>query len=155
MQLVQPFKRVERRLAGSRVPRTTAANSKRMGRVRQHGTSPELAARRIASSVGLRYLLCNSDLPRRPDLANRSRRIAVFVHGCFWHRHPHCPRSTVPKSNVAYWNETVLRNVARDRRGIATLRRRGFTVVVIWECELSVTACVARRLERVAFDSGR
>src|SRR5579859_79851 len=89
----QPFKVVEKRLAGRRRLRTTQGASKRMARVRQRGTAPELLVRRAASSLGHRYRLKNKDLPGSPDLANRSKRWAVFVHGCYWHHHAGCSRA--------------------------------------------------------------
>ena len=111
----QPFKRTERRLTGTRPLTTTRAISARMGRVRQRGTSPELAARRIVYALGLRYTLNNRDLPGSPDLANRSRRFVIFVHGCFWHRHADCVRASTPKRNRTFWRNKFAHNERRDR----------------------------------------
>lgn len=123
------------RLAGGRRPTTTAAVSERMGRVRQRDTAPEVRVRRVAASMGWRYRTSNLDLPGSPDLANRARKWAVFVHGCFWHRHAGCPKATTPKANRAFWLAKFSANERRDALACARLRELGFDVVTIWECE--------------------
>src|SRR3954467_8681601 len=110
----QPFKNVEKRLAGTKALRTDAATSARMGRVRQSGTAPEMTIRRAVSTLGLRYTARNRDLPGPPHLANRSRRWAIFVHGCYWHRHEGCHKATQPRTNTDFWLEKFSRNMARD-----------------------------------------
>ena len=145
----QSFKRIERRLAGDRPLTTTGAVSVRMGKVRQHATAPELAVRRIVYARGLRYTLNNRDLPGSPDLANRSRRFAIFVHGCFWHRHAGCVRASIPKRNRSFWCEKFAYNVRRDRRATAALRKLGYCVVVIWECQATDRSVLARELARI------
>jgi DNA mismatch endonuclease (patch repair protein) len=128
---------------------TTLAISRRMARVRQFGTAPELIVRRIATALGLRYRTRNQDLPGSPDLANRERSFAVFVHGCYWHRHANCPKSTVPKSNRTFWLAKFARNRARDQEALVALRGRGFKIAIVWECETSRAADVRRRLARL------
>lgn len=110
------------------------ATSARMGLVRQRGTRPELLVRSALSALGHRFRLNNRDLPGSPDIANRCRRWAVFVHGCFWHRHG-CKATTTPGRNREFWEAKFQRNAARDRRSLEALQARGYTVVVIWECE--------------------
>jgi DNA mismatch endonuclease (patch repair protein) len=105
-----------------------------MGRVRQKGTRPELLVRSLLRSLGHRFRLANRDLEGSPDIANRSRRWAVFVHGCFWHRHG-CKATTTPTRNREFWQLKFTRNVERDRRTEEALRAQGYTVVVVWECE--------------------
>jgi DNA mismatch endonuclease (patch repair protein) len=122
------------------------ATSQRLARIRQHGTDAELTVRRIASGLGLRYRVKNRDLPGSPDLANRSRRWAVFVHGCYWHSHDGCPRATVPKRNRAFWEKKFSDNRARDRRAAEELESRGFRVLTIWQCELDHPELVRERL---------
>ena len=117
---------------------TDAATSRRMADVRQKDTTPELAVRQALTMLGLRYRVRNRDLPGSPDIANRSRRWAVFVHGCFWHRHPGCVRTTTPKRNRVFWIRKFEANVARDARAVAELQKRGFRVITIWECETEV-----------------
>jgi DNA mismatch endonuclease (patch repair protein) len=106
-----------------------------MADIRQAGTEPELAVRRVLTRMGLRYRVKNRDLPGSPDLANRSRRWAVFVHGCYWHRHRGCKRTTTPTRNRAFWQEKFAANVHRDRKVLRELRALGYSVLVVWECE--------------------
>ena len=120
-----------------------------MGRVRQSDTGPELLVRRALTALGLRYRTRNRDLPGSPDLANRSRRWAVFVHGCYWHRHAGCSMATTPKTNTAFWLAKFARNVERDRAALASLRGRGYRVLTIWECETESPKTLARRVERL------
>jgi DNA mismatch endonuclease (patch repair protein) len=100
--------------------------------------------------LGLRYSLDNTDLPGSPDLANRRRRFAVFVHGCFWHRHVGCNRTTTPKTNRSFWEAKFDANVKRDHRVIRQLRALGFRVFVIWECDTMREASVARLTKRLS-----
>lgn len=142
----QPFKRVERKLAGSAALRTDAETSARMGRVRQRDTGPELLVRRACRSLGLHYRTRNRDLPGSPDLANRTRRWALFVHGCYWHRHEGCPKATTPRRNSEFWKAKFAANVERDRAALMELRSRGYRVLTIWECETARPTEVHRRL---------
>ena len=132
----QPFKNIEQRLAGKSKPTTDAATSARMSRIRQTGTAPELAVRRAVAMLGLRYTTHNKDLPGSPDLANRSRGWAIFVHGCYWHRHAGCHKATTPRTNTEFWLNKFSRNVERDREARAALRRAGYRVLTFWQCEL-------------------
>lgn len=110
------------------------ATSERMALVRQRGTRPELVVRAALTALGHRFRLSNRDLPGSPDLANRARGWAVFVHGCFWHRHG-CKATTTPGRNGAFWEAKFQRNIERDRRALEALAAAGYRVVVIWECE--------------------
>ena len=130
------FKKIELGLTqDSGSLRTTDYISQRMGRVRQSGTTPELRVRRVCSALGMRYRTRNRDLPGSPDLANRRRRWAIFVHGCYWHRHLGCPRATTPKTNRDFWLAKFARNCERDRQAYAALEATGYAVLVVWECE--------------------
>jgi DNA mismatch endonuclease, patch repair protein len=115
-----------------------------MKRIRQRDTAPELEVRRGLAELGLRYRLCPSDLPGRPDLANKSKRWAIFVHGCFWHGHRGCRLATVPKSNRQFWIEKLAANARRDRAKTRALEAIGFRVFVVWQCELSDRAVLSR-----------
>jgi DNA mismatch endonuclease Vsr len=86
---------------------TDAMRSSLMGRVRQHGTKLELAARTALRRMGLSYRVANRGLPGSPDIANRSKGWAIFVHGCFWHRHPGCSRATTPHRNAQFWKKSL------------------------------------------------
>lgn len=142
----QLFKRTEKRLAGSLQPTTDAETSTRMSRIRQRGTAPELLVRRACRRLGMRYRTSNEDLPGSPDLANRARRWAIFVHGCFWHRHAGCSKATAPKRNAEFWSAKFQRNVERDREARAALRRLGFRVLTLWQCEAESPKVLAGRL---------
>lgn len=114
---------------------TDDATSERLAGVRQKGTKPELVVRKILTELGVRYRLNNKDMPGNPDIANRKHRWAIFVHGCFWHRHPGCKKATTPTRNREFWEAKLERNVERDRLALDALEARGYRVGVIWECE--------------------
>ena len=123
--------------------------SEQMARVRGRDTGPEMALRRALWSEGLRYRLHARDLPGRPDLVFRSKRLAVFVHGCFWHRHD-CPAgSREPKTNRAFWRSKFEANVARDANARDALKASGWSVLAVWECELRRPAQVSEAVDRV------
>ena len=154
-EAVQRFKRATSGGPSTHEFSTTAGTSRRMGKVRQRGTAPELIVRRAVRRIGLHYRLRNRDLPGSPDLANRSRRFAVFVHGCFWHQHLHCPRATVPKRNRGFWVAKFAANRARDDRSVEALRQLGYTVLVVWECETADPDALTAQLTRGLFRHGR
>lgn len=110
--------------------------SANMARVRGKDTGPELRVRRAAHRLGLRFRLHRKDLPGKPDLVLPKYRLAVFVHGCFWHRHEGCRRATMPASRTEFWTAKFAATISRDRRQIAELQALGWRAVVIWECEL-------------------
>lgn len=106
-----------------------------MARVRNRDTRPEMLVRRLTHGLGYRYGLHRPELPGKPDLVFRSRRKVIFVHGCFWHRHPQCRRATVPKSNREFWNSKLQKNTDRDAAQLAALEAAGWRTLVIWECQ--------------------
>jgi DNA mismatch endonuclease, patch repair protein len=107
-----------------------------MSRIRPSDTAPERAVLSLLRSLGFRPQAQRRDLPGVPDLVLPRRRIAVFVHGCFWHRHPHCKYAYSPKSNRAFWTAKFRANVQRDRQVRKQLIGLGWQAVVVWECEL-------------------
>ena len=115
---------------------TSEARSRLLARVRQRGTAAELAVGVVLRRLGLSYRKNVRSLPGSPDFANRRRRWAVFVQGCFWHAHTGCRRATTPKANREFWIAKFARNRSRDAEAVRALRRMGFRVVLIWECEL-------------------
>ena len=119
---------------------------RRMSRQRQKDTRPEILTRRILHRLGHRFRTGNRDLPGSPDIANRRRRWAVFVHGCYWHRHEGCSRATTPKRNRGFWLEKFEANQARDLRVADELRDQGFTVLTVWECQTSDLDALEERL---------
>jgi DNA mismatch endonuclease (patch repair protein) len=114
-----------------------SARSKIMSRIRGRGTKAEYAVRKAATSLGYRYRLNRRDLPGTPDLVFSRGKTAVFVHGCFWHRHPSCKYSYTPKSNIEFWMKKFKNNVTRDERVKGELERLGWRVMIIWECQTS------------------
>ena len=114
---------------------TSERRSWLMSRVKAKDTGAEMRVRRTVHSLGLRYRLHRRDLPGTPDLVFPKHRVAVFVHGCFWHRHPGCKKATMPKSRIRFWQRKFDRNVARDRKAIQDLRALGWKIAIIWECE--------------------
>lgn len=123
--------------------------SANMSRIRSKNTGPEKAMRAVLNEAGIRgYRLQYAKAPGKPDIAFVGRKVAVFIHGCFWHGCPHCqPRR--PKTNKSFWNEKLDRNAARDKRKVRELRKTGWRVITVWECRLKKNPeAQVRRLER-------
>lgn len=114
---------------------TPEARSRNMAKIRGRDTGPEMRVRRAAHALGLRFRLYRRQLPGTPDLVFPGRRVALFVHGCFWHRHPGCRFATTPKTRADFWQAKFEGNVARDARKEDELRLAGWMPVTIWECE--------------------
>ena len=108
-----------------------------MSRIKSKDTKPEMILRKSLHELGFRYRLHSSDLPGKPDMIFPKFRICIFVHGCFWHRHEGCPRSTMPKTNTLFWQEKFHRNKNRDIENVIRLIDLGWRVEIVWECELS------------------
>ena len=113
-----------------------AERSERMALIRGRDTKPELLVRRLVYRLGFRYRLHKQVLPGKPDLVFSSRKKVIFVHGCFWHRHPGCALARLPKSRLDFWVPKLSENRQRDLRNIRALRRLGWKTRVVWECEL-------------------
>jgi len=124
------------------------ARSALMRRVRQERTSAEDAVARSLRAAGIAYRRNVRSLPGSPDFANKSRRWALFVQGCFWHHHTNCKRATIPKSNCRFWSEKFAANRRRDAAKVRQLRRAGYRVLLIWECRIAAVD-VADRLLRL------
>ncbi|MBS1904826.1 MAG: DNA mismatch endonuclease Vsr [Bacteroidetes bacterium] len=118
-----------------------------MRRVRRKDTTQELIVRSILYDLGFRYRVNVRGLPGSPDIANNSKHRAIFVHGCFWHRH-NCPLATIPKSNRQFWLKKFEQNAQRDLRQFKALRELGFKVLVVWQCELNDIPRLRSRLKR-------
>jgi len=127
---------------------TTPERSRLMASVRQTGTSAELAVRRIVHRCGVDYQTKANDLPGTPDLANRKDMWVIFVNGCFWHAHENCSKWKIPRDNRAFWEKKFLDNRQRDKKNIDRLEKMGYSVLVVWECELKNT----RKLEKKIHD---
>ena len=122
--------------------------SERMSRVRGVDTKPELRVRRLVHAMGYRYRLHRRDLPGRPDLVFISRRKAIFVHGCFWHRHADraCKLARMPKSRLEFWAPKFAANATRDGVVQRELAERGWESLVVWECETNDKAFLENKI---------
>jgi DNA mismatch endonuclease (patch repair protein) len=109
-----------------------------MSRIRGKDTKPELVVRRLLHGMGYRYRLHRRDLPGAPDIVFIRRRKVIFVHGCFWHRHPdsRCPLARLPKSRLEFWRAKLEGNRRRDEENEARLRGLGWNILIIWECQI-------------------
>lgn len=121
-----------------------------MAAIRSRDTQPELIVRRYLHGLGFRFRLAPRHLPGKPDLVLPMYRVAVFVHGCFWHSHVGCRFATVPASRAEYWVEKFATNRARDGIKEAELRAAGWRVVVVWECALK-SGCEAALKQLISF----
>lgn len=117
-----------------------------MSRIRGTDTAPEKTVRSLLQRLGFRYRLHVKDLPGKPDIVLRKYTTAIFVHGCFWHQHKGCVDGSLPKSNTAFWTSKLKGNVERDQRNLALLRKSGWKVCVVWECELKDRRKLTRKL---------
>lgn len=117
-----------------------------MAAVRGKDTTPELLVRRMLHRAGLRFRLHRADLPGHPDLVLAGHRVAIFVHGCFWHRHPRCRRTTTPAANRQFWLDKFHANRLRDRRVVRALTRLGWRSIIVWECETREEDRLRKRL---------
>lgn len=134
-------------MGGKPFPQVDPARRALMARIKREDTKPELLVRRALHRAGLRFRLHCHDLPGCPDIVLPARRVAVFVHGCFWHRHM-CRAGRVPKTRTDYWEAKFARNVERDAQVRTALEAAGWRVVVVWECE----AESPEKLERIVRD---
>ena len=124
-----------------------------MSAVRGRDTKPEMAVRRLLHSMSYRYRLHRKDLPGRPDIVFGRRRKAIFVHGCFWHRHPGCSKTTSPKTRSEFWSEKFGRNVARDAQVEARLTELRWKTLTVWECEIRAPDALKLKLRAFLDDS--
>lgn len=125
--------------------REPLTRSQMMARIRSKNTKPEVLTRSAVHALGLRFRNHVSDLPGKPDLANK-KKWAIFVHGCFWHSHRGCRLASSPKSNTGYWTPKLSVNRERDKQNLRALRALGFRVLVVWECQVRNSAHLAKAL---------
>jgi len=119
-----------------------------MSNVRSEGTKPERAVRSLLHRMGYRFRLNRKDLPGKPDIVLPSRKIAIFVHGCFWHEHTCKKGKTKPSSNRKFWFDKIKKNKLRDRSNVRKLRALGWKVLMIWECQTVSDEKLSKILER-------
>ena len=134
---------------------TKSKRSQIMALVRSKDTSPELIVRSTLHRLGYRFSLSSNKLPGKPDIVLSRFHKLIFVHGCFWHQHKGCKASERPSSNSEYWNKKLDRNVARDKRNIATLRKSGWDVLIIWECQIRRKTTLLKKLEKFIKSSNK
>jgi DNA mismatch endonuclease (patch repair protein) len=119
-----------------------------MRKVRSRNTTPERIAAGVLESFGLGFDRNYKKLPGSPDIVLRGKKIAIFVHGCFWHGHC-CDCATLPKSNRNYWKSKQERNMRRDRRNKAALRKLNWRVLTLWECQIGKTEALKRKFQKI------
>ena len=110
--------------------------SRIMSRIKSSNTKPEIRLRKALHSKGFRYHINDRKLPVSPDIVLPKWKVAIMVHGCFWHRHQGCPKSTMPSTNVEFWERKFNSNVHRDATSIEKLRKAGWRTLVVWECAI-------------------
>lgn len=111
--------------------------SRMMAGIKGKNTKPELVVRKLVFGMGFRYRLHRKDLPGSPDLVFSRLKKVIFVHGCFWHRHPGCKLAYTPKSNTQFWLNKLESNMRRDKLALTALDTLGWEVLIVWECEVS------------------
>lgn len=134
----------------------SATRARMMSGIRGKNTVPEMLVRRFLHARGYRYRVHRRDLPGKPDLVLPRLKVCIFVHGCFWHRHPGCVYATTPKTRPEFWSEKFQKNVMRDLANIDALEAAGWNVLIVWECHLkndpNTLERVAEKLRLIASD---
>jgi len=120
-----------------------------MSKIRGKETKPEILVRNYLFSKGFKYRLHDEKLPGKPDIVLPKYRTIIFIHGCFWHGHPGCKRSKLPATNAEFWEKKLSANIERDKRTIERLKKEGWNIIVLWQCEISSKKKREDRLERL------
>lgn len=128
-------------------PLTKEHRSWNMAQIKGKDTKPEVLVRSMLHRAGYRFRKNVKGLPGKPDIVLPKYRTVIFVHGCFWHRHKSCKDATTPKTNKAFWNQKFARNVSNDRKHARELKKLGWKVVTVWECQLKKPERVIQRLK--------
>ena len=119
-----------------------------MASIKSRHTLPEKLVRRCLRKLKLRFRGNVKQLPGTPDIVILGQKKAIFVHGCFWHGHKGCSRATRPETNKTFWDKKIDGNMARDRKNLQELKKKGWTVLVIWQCQTKNETVLMRRLEQ-------
>jgi DNA mismatch endonuclease, patch repair protein len=119
-----------------------------MARVRSENTKPEVVVRKVIHSLGYRFRVNQRSLPGKPDIVLARHRKVIFVHGCFWHGHSHCPRGTLPTTNVMFWRSKIQGNKIRDTKVRRMLSTEGWKVLVVWQCQTHDLDVLNKRLKK-------
>lgn len=120
-----------------------------MNRIRSKDTNPEVAVRKALTKRGIRYRLHVNKLPGKPDVVISKLKKALFINGCFWHQHAGCRYSVMPKTNKGYWKPKLERNIRRQKENIKQLKKDGWDVHVLWECELKSNKLVSKKITQI------
>jgi DNA mismatch endonuclease, patch repair protein len=128
---------------------TPERRSWNMSRIRGKDTRPEILVRSMLHRLGYRFRLNRKDVPGKPDIVLPKYRTAIYVHGCFWHRHANCSLAYTPKSNLDFWKKKFARNVERDAEVTAKLQAAGWKQITIWECELADVPAVETKFRQL------
>lgn len=136
-------------------PDISYQRSRNMAAIHGRDTTPERRVRSLLHQLGYRFRLHRRDLPGSPDIVLPKHHTVVFVHGCFWHRHPGCRYTTTPRTRAAFWQSKFRQNVERDARQISELRAAGWSVMVVWECELRDIEALTTRLRTIGRGENR
>lgn len=117
---------------------TPSQRSRNMSAIKGRNTSPEMLVRKTLFALGYRYRIHCKNILGKPDIVLRKYKTVIFINGCFWHRHENCRYATTPMSNAEFWQKKFRENVERDQRNYEVLRKQGWKVVIIWECQLKL-----------------
>ena len=128
---------------------TKSERSEIMSRISSKHTSPEIVVRKALYRLGFRYRLHDKKLPGKPDIVIKQAKTAIFVNGCFWHQHKGCKRRSVPKSNLKYWKGKLKANVERQRADIKELKRLGWKIFIVWECEAKREVVLVKEVNKI------
>jgi|SRR6185369_16235194 len=129
--------------------------SERMSRIKSKHSAPEMKLRSLIHRMGFRYRLHVKNLPGKPDLVFPAKHAIIFMHGCFWHRHSDCKLARLPKSRIPFWSDKLEANKARDQVHHQQLIQLGWRVLVVWECQLTNTASVAKMVQEFLLETRR
>jgi len=124
-----------------------------MSRIRSKNTSPEKAMRSLLHRLGYRFRLHRKDLPGQPDIVLPRFQTVIFVHGCYWHRHKSCKYAYTPKTHIEFWQRKFDENVERDKRILTSISKRGWRILIVWECEISNEESLTKRLTQFLDES--
>lgn len=107
-----------------------------MSKIRSKHTKPEKHVRKILRELGIKYKLYAKNLPGKPDIIVPEKKTAIYINGCFWHRHKHCRKAAMPKTNIKYWKDKLNRNVKKQNKDLVSIKKMGWKSFIIWECQI-------------------
>jgi DNA mismatch endonuclease (patch repair protein) len=123
-----------------------------MSKISGKETKPEILVRKYLFSKGFRYRKNVKNLSGKPDIVLPKYKMIIFIHGCFWHGHEGCKKSALPTTNTEFWKEKIGKNIERDKNNILDLKKQGWKVIVVWQCELKTVTVRNSRLEKLIME---